>query len=77
LVKRAGGEEKYKKVVKLLRDIGMMPSMIKNIIKEVKEDKLDDYISRKEIIKFIKEKITSRKIRFNREEKVVWNLIVK
>ena len=72
----AGGEEEYKKTVKLLRDIGMMPSMIKEIIKEIKNDNLNDSISRKEIIIYIKEKIRNRKIKFSSEEQVVWNLIL-
>lgn len=73
----AGGEEEYKKNVKLLRNIGIMPSMIKKVIKQMKSDNIKDDISRKEILNYIKQKIKKDKIKFNSEEQVIWNLIIK
>lgn len=71
----AGGEEEYKKTIKILRDIGMLPTMVKKVLKELKKDEKKEPISRKEILIYIKQKINENKFRFNKEEQVVWKLI--
>lgn len=72
-----GGDEEYKKVIKVLRNIGMMPSMIEKVIKEMKAEKIEDDMSRKDILNYIIKKDKERKIKFNTEEKIIWNLIIK